>query len=130
MRLSPDGTRALAKAASQLYLIDVPPAQGATVNLDTPTVRRVKLTRIGADYFDWADGGRTIAWSVGSTYRRIAVDTAKDDAEAAAPKFALDVAVPRDVPAGTVTRSPSSKRVCPAAVAAFACACVERRSWS
>ena len=102
MRLSPDGTRALAKAASQLYLIDVPPAQGATVNLDTPTVRRVKLTRIGADYFDWADGGRTIAWSVGSTYRRIAVDTAKDDAEAAAPKFALDVAVPRDVPAGTV----------------------------
>src|SRR5690606_35458708 len=58
VRLSPDGHWALAKAASQLYLIAVPPTLGedpAIVNLQSPATKVVKLTDVGADYFAWAD---------------------------------------------------------------------------
>lgn len=61
VRISPDGRRALVKTASQLYLVAVPHVGGPTppvVNLSDPSVARLKLTEVGADYFDWADGGR------------------------------------------------------------------------
>ncbi|MCC3264031.1 hypothetical protein LLE87_38320, partial [Paenibacillus polymyxa] len=77
--ISPDGRRALIKSFSQAYLVDIPPANGgepATVNLDTPAVARRKLTRVGADFIDWADRGATVTWSVGSTFRRLPTDQA------------------------------------------------------
>lgn len=104
VRLSPDGQWALAKAASQLYLVAVPPALGddpPVVNLQSPPTKVVKLTAVGADYFGWADAGRTITWSVGSSFRRVPLNNVTD-AEKSAERFDATVEVKRDVPEGAV----------------------------
>ena len=65
VKLSPAGDKAIVRTAAELYLVDVPPAaDGKTpsVNLETATSGVVKLTKIGADFFDWADGGKSIVW--------------------------------------------------------------------
>src|SRR5260370_14027237 len=41
-----------------------------TVNVTTPSVPAKRLTDIGADYFAWADGGKTITWAVGASLLR------------------------------------------------------------
>jgi len=118
LRLNADGDRALARTASQLYLLDVPDAKEgkpAEIDLTQPTGGVVKLTRIGADFFDWADGGRTIEWSLGARFRRIAVAEAETStlgsaegqaqpgsAEGRAQSFAATVEVARDVPQGAL----------------------------
>lgn len=109
IKLSPAGDRAILRTAAELYLVDVPPAaDGKTpeVNLETATSGVVKLTRIGADFFDWADGGKSIVWSVGATVRKIAladIDRAKPGAsEAKAVAVAATVEVPRDAPEGVL----------------------------
>ncbi len=72
IRLSPDGRHALIQANQQLHLIETPKAGAAdkAIDLSKPTVRHRRLTRVGADFFGWADGGRTITWAVGSTFYR------------------------------------------------------------
>jgi Tol biopolymer transport system component/imidazolonepropionase-like amidohydrolase len=109
LRLNAAGNRALARTASQLYLLDVPAAKEgkpAEIDLTQTTPGAVKLTRIGADFFAWADGGRTIEWSLGSQFRRIAlaaVDTSTPgSAEGRAQTSVATVAVARDVPQGTL----------------------------
>lgn len=104
VRLSPDGLWALAKAASQLYLVAVPPTVSddpPVVNLQSPATKVVKLTAVGADYFGWADEGRTITWSVGSSFRRVPLSNVTD-AEKSAERFDTIVEVKRDVPEGAV----------------------------
>ncbi|WP_217705812.1 amidohydrolase family protein [Peristeroidobacter soli] len=104
VRLSPDGRWALARSASQLYLVAVPPVTGTAppvVNLKSPTTPVVKLTAIGADYFSWADGGRTITWSVGASFRRISLSSLAEP-EKTAERYDAVVELPRDVPRGTV----------------------------
>lgn len=103
-RLNPDGTWALAKTASQLYLVAVPPTIGSdppVVNLQSPGTKVVKLTAVGADYFGWADEGRTITWSVGSSFRRVPLSNVTD-AEKSAERFDAVVELERDVPKGAV----------------------------
>lgn len=70
VRLSPDGKHALAKLNEQLYLIAMPAASGetVTVNVNSPAVPVKKLTDIGADDFQWADGGKTMTWALGSSF--------------------------------------------------------------
>ena len=105
LRLNPSGDKAIACTASQLYLLEVPPRKDdkpAEIDLTQPSAAAVKLTRVGADFFDWADGGRTIEWSVGSQFRRIALSDANGAAESHAQSFAATVEVPRDVPHGTL----------------------------
>lgn len=104
VRLSPDGRWALARSASQLYLVAVPPETGSAppvVNLKSPTTPVVKLTSIGADYFGWADGGRTITWSVGASFRRIPLSSLAE-AETKAERYDAVVELPRDVPQGAI----------------------------
>ncbi|WP_198683337.1 amidohydrolase family protein [Peristeroidobacter agariperforans] len=104
VRLNPDGTRALAKAASRLYLVAVPPRMGdepPVVNLQSPSTKVVKLTAVGADYFGWADEGRTITWSVGPSFRRVPLSNVTD-AEKSAERFDAVVELKRDVPEGAV----------------------------
>lgn len=108
-RLSPDGTRLLVKAASQLYLVDVPPLFGREpqrVELSRPSLAATQLTRIGADYADWSADGRTILWSVGATVRTIdtaaAATLTKGEAEGKATRVEAAIDLPRDVPRGTV----------------------------
>ncbi len=73
----PDGKWALAKVNNQLWVVAVPPyaGQAPTVNVRSPALPAKRLTDIGADYFSWTDGGREIAWAIGSTFYRRAFDT-------------------------------------------------------
>jgi hypothetical protein len=119
----------------------MPPVGGEapTVNVGGPAVPVKKLTDVGADYFGWADDGKTITWAVGASYFRqpfssISFEPPKDekkdgdakdsekkdgdkkDAEKKEEKkpqkfkeqekdvteIAVDLAVPRKTPKGTV----------------------------
>src|SRR5260370_19786022 len=57
---------------NQVYAIAMPVVGGEppTVNVTTPAVPAKRLTDIGADYFAWADGGKTITWAVGASLFR------------------------------------------------------------
>jgi len=113
LKISPDGRWALAQDNQQLHLLAVPDAAHADtpINLSAPTVPHRKLTSVGADFFGWADGGRTVAWAVGSTFYRRPLGQITLDAPGAPTRgdrpspgqggveaFAAKVEVPRDVP--------------------------------
>jgi Tol biopolymer transport system component len=129
VRISPNGKQALALVNDQLYLLDVPitGGEGPTVNVSSPSVPLKKLTDVGADSFAWADDGKTITWSLGSSFFRQPVasvsfdtpekaagdsETKSDDKTADTkpaadkkPKYeeiAVDIEVPRHKPSGTV----------------------------
>jgi Tol biopolymer transport system component len=108
MRISPDGRFALAKVASQLYLIAVPQVGGPApvIDLANPTVSRHRITKVGAEYFDWADDGKTVTWAVGSTFFRLplsqVLDSKDGEAEAKATKVVAVVEVPRATPTESV----------------------------
>jgi len=70
---SPDGQWVLAHVMNQLYLLPMPAVGGEapTVNVMTaPSVPVKRITDVGADYFAWADDGKTITWAVGSSFFR------------------------------------------------------------
>lgn len=75
--MRPDGAWALAQVNGQLYVIAVPVVGGEppSVDVSSPSVPISKLTDVGADYFAWADGGRTITWAIGSTFFRRPFDS-------------------------------------------------------
>nr|WP_294813305.1 amidohydrolase family protein [uncultured Sphingomonas sp.] len=104
-RISPAGNRILVKAASQLYLVDMPARSDKTpvVNITTGGAR-ARLTREGADFIAWSPDGETITWSVGSTWREVSAAAAESGgtgaAEAAAHSIELPVEQPRDVSQG------------------------------
>src|ERR1700682_1358203 len=88
VRASPDGQWVLAHVMNQLYLIAMPVVGGEapTVNVSTATVPVKRLTDIGADYFAWADDGKTITWAVGSSLFRepvsaVSFEPPKDEKE-------------------------------------------------
>ena len=115
LRLSPDGKWLLAQVAQQLHLLRMPADAAPTLDVSAPPVEHRRLTSVGADFFGWADGGRTIWWSIGATvYRQplaaIALDRAGDRGAAARPRpgqdgveaFKAKVEVPRDLPGGAL----------------------------
>ncbi len=69
---SPDGQWVLAHVMNQLYVIAMPAVGGEapTVSVGGPAVPLKKITDIGADYYGWADDGKTITWAVGASYFR------------------------------------------------------------
>jgi Tol biopolymer transport system component len=75
--MRPDGRWALADVNNQLWVVAVPPFTGspASIAVRTPSLPVKRLTDIGADYFAWADAGKTITWAIGSTYFRRSFDT-------------------------------------------------------
>ena len=110
IRLNPDGTRMLVKAASQAWLLDVPPSFSAdpqALELSRPVVFGVRLTDVGADYVDWSRDGKTVMWSLGATVRTIdagqAGMLARGVAEKQAAKVEAVVELPRDVPPRSTT---------------------------
>ena len=106
VRISPDGAYALAHADTQLYLIQIGrPGDNATVNLSQPSLPVRKLTDIGADFFTWADGGKSVTWTVGSALFKLPVASIDfdDPKQKLTPvETALIVEVPRHRPTGTV----------------------------
>ncbi|MBA3297396.1 MAG: PD40 domain-containing protein, partial [Acidobacteria bacterium] len=75
--MRPDGRWALAEVNHQLWVVAVPPFSGtaASVSVRSPSLPVRRLTDIGADYFTWADGGKTITWAIGSTFFRRSFDS-------------------------------------------------------
>ena len=118
LQISPDGKWVLAQTkAQQLYVMEIP--QGTTdkpLNISKPVMKYRKITDVGADYFGWAEGGRTITWSLGSTYYRRPLDEIafleadSGDKSADSPvvgqkglqAFEAVVTLPRAKPKGTV----------------------------
>jgi len=92
---SPDGQWVLAHVMNQLYLIAMPVVGGETptVNVTSAAVPVKRLTDIGADYFGWADDGKTINWAVGASLFReplsaISFEPTKDEKKEAEKKEA------------------------------------------
>ena len=115
IKISPDGQWALAQITQQLYLVPLPAAQpegGLSVELAGPAPKAVRITSVGADFFDWADDGKTITWALGSTFFREPLDAVQtgsaeppagqDIERATVSHIAIDVEAPRDVPHGTL----------------------------
>ncbi len=115
IKISPDGNWALAQITQQLYLLQIPPEDAEAgkefaIELGKPSPLETRLTSIGADFFNWADGGKTITWAIGSTYFRQSLasvvtghvdapaepDTERKNVEA----ISVGVEVPRDIPQG------------------------------
>ncbi|RST30262.1 amidohydrolase [Sphingomonas ginkgonis] len=65
LRISPDGRQVAAQVAQQLFLLALPAAD-STLDLTGDKGRFRRLTRGGADFFEWSRDGRTLFWSAGS----------------------------------------------------------------
>lgn len=102
VRVSPDGHWVLAQIAQQLHLLKVP-EPGQTLDIAQPGIVHRKLTGTGADFFGWADRGRTITWALGSHFYRLPFDPAAAAGSDARPRsFAADVQLPRAVVRGSL----------------------------
>lgn len=99
MRISPDGTHAIAIIAQQLHLVDLRGNAEGRVDLLKPGPAHRQLSDAGADFLEWADGGRTITWAVGSTFYRMPLEGAKPTTTE------MVVEVPRDTPSGRLLLS-------------------------
>jgi len=96
IRISPDGKWALAQSTNQVYLLAVPRTGNGPVTVDlahAPVPLR-KLTDVGGDYLNFADGGKTVTWAEGSSFFRLPLD----QIEFSAPK-SDDEAKPESKPA-------------------------------
>jgi imidazolonepropionase-like amidohydrolase/Tol biopolymer transport system component len=117
VKISPDGRWALAQITQQLYLIRIPHGMEATsteldVELAKSSPVETRLTSVGADFFDWADGGKTITWALGATFFREKLADVKigsseppagtDMERASIEHIPVTVEVPRDTPKGAI----------------------------
>ena len=101
--LSPDGRWLLTTMANQLYAVAVPPAGPETPVVDLtaePQRQNLPISRLGADYFGWADGGRTVTWALGSTFFRQAFGVAGPHGDVQ--QFEFRIEAERDVPRGSL----------------------------
>ncbi len=117
VKISPDGHWALAQITQQLYLIHIPDGvEGLRSELEVELAKasplETRLTSVGADFFDWADGGKTITWTLGSTFFRTRLadvhqgsyepPSGTDMERAGVEHIPVTVEVPRDVPRGAI----------------------------
>jgi Tol biopolymer transport system component len=113
IKISPDGRWALAQITEQLYLIQIPQdGKELAIDLNKSSPLETRLTSVGADFFDWADDGKTITWSIGSTFFRQPLSSVKtgtieppakpDDQRKDVESINVDVEVPRDTPHGAI----------------------------
>jgi Tol biopolymer transport system component len=109
LKISPDGHWALAQITQQLYLLHLPDTtKEFAIELAKPSPNQTRLTSIGADFFNWADDGKTITWSIGSTYFRQSLASVvtghveppadPDTHRANVQSIPINVALPRDTP--------------------------------
>jgi Tol biopolymer transport system component len=112
LKISPDRRWVLAQHVQQLHLIAMPPpgAQARPIDLSAPGVAHRRLTRVGADFCGWADGGRTITWALGARFHRRALESVAPAApgERTIPgdhgveTVVAVVEAPRDAPSGAL----------------------------
>ncbi|MGH9792639.1 MAG: amidohydrolase family protein, partial [Candidatus Acidiferrales bacterium] len=77
VRISPDGQWVMAHVSNQLYLLALPAVGGdaPTINIKSASVPLKQISDVGADYWAWADGGKTLTWAVGATFFRQPLST-------------------------------------------------------
>jgi Tol biopolymer transport system component/imidazolonepropionase-like amidohydrolase len=107
---SPDGEWLAIQNRYDAYLAAFPKVGDATVNINfkAPEVPLRRLTKEGANYLYWADGGKTLTWSFGNDFYRVKRDDVlnaakpeKDKPENWKPEeFAISLQVPRAAPSG------------------------------
>ena len=112
LRISPDGRYVLAQIAQQLHLVAIPSDAERRVDLSHASAGHRRLTTVGADFFEWADHGRSVTWAVGASfYRRslAGVTPGLSGTAAGAPAgsagveaYSAVVTRPRDVPSGNL----------------------------
>ena len=72
IRLSPDGTRALALVQHNVHMVTVPPVGGLTPTVsvagESSVVPRSRLTRIGGDFIGWTQDGKAAFYSIGASF--------------------------------------------------------------
>jgi imidazolonepropionase-like amidohydrolase/Tol biopolymer transport system component len=105
MHVSPSGDGLLILDRDDLYLLPLTPAgkEGLSVNLKSPSVPLRRITTEGANYAQWVDGGRTIAWSFTNRYNRAGRDAvmASDSAgDWVISRAEVRLRVPRAAPEG------------------------------
>jgi Tol biopolymer transport system component/imidazolonepropionase-like amidohydrolase len=107
---SPDGEWLAIQNRYDAYLAAFPRVGDTTVNINfkAPEVPLRRLTKEGANYLYWADGGKTLTWSFGDDFYRVKRDDVlnaakpeKDKPENWKPEtFAISLQVPRGTPQG------------------------------
>ncbi|MDA5193981.1 amidohydrolase family protein [Govanella unica] len=106
LRVSPDGKWAIVQIISEAYLVAIPDnaTEVPVIDLGDPAAKTRKLTTIGADFIGWSDGGKTLNWTVGSTYFRLPLANVTFDKAplTSIEKFPAIVEMPRDIPDGVI----------------------------
>jgi Tol biopolymer transport system component/imidazolonepropionase-like amidohydrolase len=102
---SPDSDWVALQSRYDAYLVPFPKAGDKVIdiNLKTPAVPAKRLTKEGANYLYWADGGKTLTWSFGNDFYRVKRDDVlhAEKPDAWKPEtFAIALQVPRDIPQG------------------------------
>jgi len=107
---SPDGEWLAIQNRYDAYLAAFPKVGDTTININfkTPEVPLRRLTKEGANYLYWADGGKTLTWSFGNDFYRVKRDDVLNAARPEKDKpenwkqetFAISLQVPRDTPQG------------------------------
>lgn len=110
--LSPDGRRALALLNGHLWQIELPPGREdlPTVVLPSPTpaLPARRLSRDGADFPQWIDGGDRVVWTLGSTVFQHGVQPIDAQVSAAQveeeepQRWDIDVSVATNTPRGSL----------------------------
>lgn len=109
LRISPNGREALVQIAQQLTLITLPD-KGDVVDLSDAGLPKRRLTDVGADYFGWSADGKSLGWSIGSTWYSRSRDgiLLETDAEGRTPQvageaYSANITLPRaNIGLGTV----------------------------
>jgi Tol biopolymer transport system component len=113
IEISPNGRWALAQITQQLYLLQMPVGgEALDIQLNKPNPLETRLTSVGADFFGWANNGKTITWAVGSTFFRQPLDSVikgqvappslPDRERPNVESYDVAVSIPRDTPHGAV----------------------------
>jgi Tol biopolymer transport system component len=102
--LNSSANRALALYRGVPYLFDVPQIGGEmqTLDLSAPSVAIAKLTGVGADEVQWADGGNTVAWTLGASLFELPAKLPQPPTPPLPQEVKVTVELPRDTPHGTI----------------------------
>ena len=107
VRVAPDEQSAIVLDRDDLYALPLTAAggEGLAVNLQSPSVPVRRITREGANYIEWLDGGRTIGWSFANALSRAnaaSVLASADSTRWGVTRTTVSLTVPRAMPEGAV----------------------------
>lgn len=107
MHVAPDEDALLILDRDDLYMVPLTTAgaEGLSINLKSPSVPLRRITTQGANYAQWVDGGRSVAWSFADNYYRAGRDAVMASADTADWTIAhqpVDLQLSRATPRGQV----------------------------